>query len=86
MLSTSEVDDASQVGPLLDQVPSPVASFTADGAYDWNSVCDEVAARHPEAAVVVPPCADVVQSNTAKTAPTQRDRHLQLLTERGRAA
>ncbi len=30
-LTTSDVDDASQVGALLDQVDSPVASFTADG-------------------------------------------------------
>ena len=32
-LSTSDVDDASQVGTLLDQA-GPLASFTADGAYD----------------------------------------------------
>src|SRR3954469_1557401 len=33
-LTTHDVDDGSQVGPLLDQVEEPVASFTADGAYD----------------------------------------------------
>jgi hypothetical protein len=33
-LTTKDVDDGSQVGPLLDQVTTPVASFTADGAYD----------------------------------------------------
>ncbi len=33
-LTTSDVDDASQVGTLLDQVDGPVASFIADGAYD----------------------------------------------------
>ncbi len=31
-LTGCDVDDASQVGALLDQVTSPVASFTADGA------------------------------------------------------
>ena len=31
-LTTSDVDDGSQVEPLLDQ--SPLASFTGDGAYD----------------------------------------------------
>ena len=31
-LTTSDVDDASQVRALLDQVDGPVASFTADGA------------------------------------------------------
>jgi len=33
-LTRKEVNDGSQVGPLLDQVAGEVASFTADGAYD----------------------------------------------------
>src|SRR5207249_9699855 len=32
-LTTNDVDDGSQVGPLLDQIDGPIASFTADGAY-----------------------------------------------------
>ena len=71
---------------MLDQVAGPVASFTADGAYDWDSVSDEIAAHHSDAAVVVPPRANAVPSNTAEITPTQRDRHLQLLAERGRTA
>ena len=51
-LTMSDVDDASQVGPLLDQVADPIASFTADGAYDQDVVYCEVAARHPDAAVI----------------------------------
>ena len=43
-----------------------------------------VAERHPEAAVVVPPRSSAVPSETAATAPTQRDRHLELIAERGR--
>jgi hypothetical protein len=31
-MTTNDVDDGSQVGPLLDQVTGPIASFTADGA------------------------------------------------------
>ena len=85
-LTGSDACDASQVGPLLDPVPGPVASFTADGAYDWDSVYDEVAARHPEAAVVVPPRSNAVPSSTAETMSTQRDRHLHLLAEQGRMA
>ena len=83
-LTGSDTSDASQVGPLLDQVDGPVASFTADGAYDWDGVYDDLATRHPEAAVVVPPRANAVPSNTADTAPTQRDRHLRAIEERGR--
>ncbi len=33
-LTAKEVDDGAEVGPLLDQVETSVASFTADGAYD----------------------------------------------------
>ncbi len=37
-LTGNEADDGSQVGPLLDQVTGPVASFTGDGAYDRGDV------------------------------------------------
>src|SRR3954452_23328355 len=83
-LTTKEADDASRVGPLLDQVDGPIASFTGDGAYDREDVYDAIAERHPEAAVVVPPRKGAVPSGTAETAPTQRDRHLRLIAEHGR--
>ena len=82
-LTGSDASDASQGGPLRDQVDGPVASFTADGAYDWDSVYDDVTARHPEAVVVVPPRSNAVPSSTAETAPTQRDRHLQSIKQQG---
>src|SRR4051794_5913418 len=83
-LTDRDEDDAAQVGPLLDQVADPVASVTADGAYDQESVYADVAERHPEAAIIVPPRSTAVPSQTAETAPTQRDRHLQLIAEKGR--
>ena len=86
VLTTNDVDDASQVGTLLDQVDRPVASFTADGAYDQDGVYGQVAARHPEAPVIVPPRSSEVPSNTAQTAPTMRDHHLQIIEDRGRMA
>jgi hypothetical protein len=61
-----------------------VASFTADGAYDRDDVYDVVAARHPNANVIVPPRSSAVLSAAAESAPTQRDRHLQSIAERGR--
>ncbi len=85
-LTAKEVDDGAEVGPLLDQVAGPVASFTANGAYDQESVSNAVAERHPEAAVIVPPRSTAVPSETAETAPTRRDRHLQSIAEQGRAA
>ena len=85
-LTTSDVDDASQIGALLSQVDGAVASFTADGAYDQDGVYGEVVARHPEASVIVPPRSNAVPSDTAETAPTMRDRHLKIIAERGRMA
>jgi len=85
-LTTKEVDDGAEVGPLLDQIGTSVTSFTADGAYDQDGVSTAVAERHPEAAIIVPPRSTAVPSETAGTAPTQRDRHLQCIAEYGRAA
>ncbi len=82
-LTTSNVDDASQVSTLLDQA-GPLASFTTDGAYDPDGVYGEVARRSPDAAVIVPPRSSAVPSDTAGTTPTQRDRHLQMISEHGR--
>jgi hypothetical protein len=75
---------AAQVGQLLDQVTDPVAAFMGDGAYDRNGVYADMQARHPEAAVIVPPRRDAVPSDTAETAPTPRDRHIQQIAETGR--
>jgi len=56
------------------------------GSYDQDRVHASVAVRHPDAAVIVPPRATAVPSDTAATAPTQRDRHLQQIVEHGRMA
>jgi hypothetical protein len=83
-LTTNDVDDASQTGPLLDQVEGPLISFTGDGAYDQDSVYRVATDRDPDAVVVVPPRATAVPSETAETEPTQRDRHLRCIAEKGR--
>jgi hypothetical protein len=82
-LTSKEVDDGVQVGPLLDQLTGSLTSLAADGAYDQDSVYSAVAKRHPEAEVIVPPA---VPSSMAQTAPTQRDRHLRCIAEKGRMA
>jgi hypothetical protein len=83
-LTTSDVDDGSQVEPLLDQIPGPLASFIGDGAYDQAGVYGTVTQRHPEADVIVPPRSTAVPSDMAESTPTQRDRHLQSIAEHGR--
>src|SRR3954452_10763623 len=83
VLTDKDADDGAQVGPLLDQADGPIASGTGDGAYDQESVYGGVAERHPEASVIVPPRSTAVPSDTAESAPTQRDRHLQLIADKG---
>jgi hypothetical protein len=46
-LTDRDADDGSQVGPLLDRVDGPVASFTGDGAYDRDDVYAEAAEIAP---------------------------------------
>ena len=66
-LTTKDVDGASEVGPLLKQLEGPLASFTADGAYDQDNVYDAVTGRDPEATVIVPPRSTGALSETAET-------------------
>jgi hypothetical protein len=83
-LTDKGADDGAQVGPLLERAGGAVASFTGDGAYDHDDVYTEIATRHLDAAVVVPPRWSAVPSGSAETAPTQRDAHLRCIAERGR--
>jgi transposase len=83
-LTTTADGDASLVGPLLDQISGPIASVTADGAYDGNPVYRVIAQRDPATAVIIPPRSTAVPSDTTETAPTQRDQHLQIIQARGR--
>ena len=85
-MTKKEIDDGAVVDALLDQIADPIASFTADGDYDQDRVSQAVAEHHPDAAVIVPPRAGAVVSASAESAPTQRDRHLQMTAERGRMA
>jgi hypothetical protein len=59
------------------QLP-PTARMTGDDVYG------EVAARYPEAAVIVPPRSSAVPSEATETAPTRHNRHLQSITKHGR--
>src|SRR5919205_178757 len=71
-LTASEEGDAALVGPLLEQITGPIASVTADGAYDGEPIYRAVAKRQPDppAAVVIPPRGSAVPSPTADTAPS----------------
>ncbi len=85
-LTSNAEGDASQVGPLLDQIPGPLASVTADGAYDGEPVYRAVAERQldPPVAVVIPPRSTAVPSPAAGSTPPQRDGHIQMIRDKGR--
>jgi transposase len=85
-LTTTEEGDAALVGPLLRRITGPIASVIADGAYDGEPVYRAVAERQPDppATVIIPPRATAVPGPTADTAPTQRDRHIRTIQDKGR--
>jgi transposase len=84
-LTDQDVDDPSQVTSLLDQIDTPIVRVTADGAYDGDPTYQAIAARRDGIEVVIPPRSTAVPSGELG-APTQRDRHLAMITERGRLA
>src|SRR3954470_11099859 len=86
ILPDRDIDDASQVEPLLDQIAEPVELFLGDGGYDRTGVYTALEERHPDAKVIVPPRADSVLSATDDTEPTQRDCHIQAIASNGRMA
>ena len=83
-LTPHDVEDGSQVEPLLYQITGPLASFTGDGAYDQAGVYVTVGKLHPDADVIVPPRSTAALSENVEATPTQRDRHLQSIAEHGR--
>jgi transposase len=80
-LTLDTVGDVTELPRLLDQIDGGVASVTADGAYDGEAVYNAVAERHPDAAVIIPPRATAVRSETTTS---QRDRHLSEIERYGR--
>ena len=83
-LTDKEIDDASHVEPLLEQLDDAPASFMGDGAYDRAHVLNAVRVRNPDVRFIVPPCKGAVLGPTATTAPTQRDSHIRSINKPGR--
>ena len=87
-LTDSGGDDAGEVPALLGQVEGEIASVTADGAYDGEPVYRAVAGRQPDPppGVVIPPRSSAVAGTSAGGPPSQRDRHIRFIAEKGRMA
>ena len=80
ILAVELTDEGDPSLVVLDQIDGPVSAVFADGAYDGEPTYQTILDRHPDATVVIPP-----RSNLSDTAePTQRDRHIELLAEKGR--
>ena len=86
VLTEGTADDAQQVPDLLRTVEGTMASLTADGAYDGEPTYAAARARQPDPPpdVVIPPRACAVPSTADPAQHTARDRHIQLITEKGR--
>ena len=86
VLTTGTADDAAQVPDLLRTVEGTIVSLTADGAYDGEPTYAAARARQPDPPpdVVIPPRASAAPSTADPAQQTARDRHIQLMAERGR--
>jgi transposase len=84
-LTDQDVDDPSQVAPLLDQIDAKIARVVADGAYDGDPTYQAIAAHSADITVVIPPRSTAVPS-IEMGPPRQRDCHLKKITEQGRLA
>src|SRR3954449_7381054 len=85
-LTSNQIGDSAMVGPLLEQIQSPMNSVTADGAYDGEPVYRTIAERQlqPPPAVIIPPRITAVLRPPTDTAPNWRNRHIQMIQEKGR--
>lgn len=54
-LTENDIEDPSQVAPLLDQIATGIGSVTFDGAYDGAPTYDTVTARAGDIPVIIPP-------------------------------
>jgi hypothetical protein len=87
MLSTAGVSDAEMVDSLLSQIAEPLASVTADGAYDKRRGYTTVQARAPDAEIVIPPRrnARIWQHGNIQAPPHSRDEVLRFMRVHGRS-
>ena len=86
VFTTGNADDTAQAPGLLRQAEGCIATVTADSAYDSDAVYQAAITRQhgPPLDVVIPPRASAVPSTNDPAAWTRRDRHIQLIAQRGR--
>jgi hypothetical protein len=84
-LTENSCDDASQVNPLLDQVPNKTKAFYGDGAYDKWKVYQTLDKRGTTA--IIPPQrnAKIAQHGNSRSRPLSRDEAIRQIRRRGRS-
>jgi len=85
-LTASGARDASRVPSLLKQIETPLASVSADSAYDKEAVYEAIEAQSPgrRTRVVIPPQRNAMLSPKSNTAMQERNRHIRAIERHGR--
>ena len=83
-LNDQDVDDPSQVAPLLQQIPGEIEQVTADGAYDGEPTYAIIAACDQNITVVIPPRATSTAPAELGMNASRRDVHVQTVAAPGR--
>ena len=82
-LTDKDVDDAGHIEALLQQIDRSLELLMGDGAYDAEGARKSVRNHSPGARYIAPPRKDAALGPTAGTAPTQRDRDVQMIQAHG---
>jgi hypothetical protein len=87
VLTGNDGYDAGQVPVLLEQIQGEIASVMADRAYDGEPVYRSIQDRRPSPVptIIIPPRAGAVDSAGTDPVLSQRDHHIRLIQEQGRA-
>jgi hypothetical protein len=84
VLTDQDVDDPSQLGPLLDQIEHEVTAVTADGTDDGEPSYGRIAQPDTQIDVVIALRVTAQPSAQFEAAPTIRDKHLLMIQYLGR--
>ncbi len=82
VLTDGNADDSNTALNIIDRMTAPIASFTADAAYDTIAIYEAAAARG--ARVVVPPIKTATRSHRRRSRSSARDRTIMRVKEIGR--